>query len=80
SFLALAAPFTIWIVRLRLLAGSPCLDLQRWLDLRAAVSEQGRILSLAWLRAPDANSAGAILISTPSIVCSCCATTASRVR
>eukprot|EP00439_Symbiodinium_sp_Y106_P025833 s2936_g3.t1 len=80
SFLALAAPFTIWIVRLRLLAGDPCLDLQRWLDLRAAVSEQGRVLSLAWLRAPDTNSAGAILISTPFIVCSCCATAASPVR
>ena len=66
SFLALAAPFTIWVVRMMmhegagvlplfrvqssLCPGEPTIDLQMWLDLRAAACEQGRALSLAWLR------------------------------
>ncbi|CAE7301704.1 unnamed protein product [Symbiodinium natans] len=71
SFLALAAPFTIWVVRMMMHEGEPTIDLQMWLDLRAAACEQGRALSLAWLRAPDAKSTGVLLFSTPFAVCAC---------
>ncbi|CAK9118231.1 unnamed protein product [Durusdinium trenchii] len=67
--LAIAAPFVLWVLNFQEHDAGWKAHLLCWLDVRAAFSGCGRVLSVAWLKVRDLQSAGVLLLSTPFGVC-----------